>query len=96
MSASRLIFLNIGDLEELLGEFVDKYGFSTAEFLCKETLRRSVSEDDDLQWEALISMKQELEQTHKEMRRQYLSDLHDPVTTAQAPSLEEDQVRLAA
>lgn len=96
MPTSRLIFLNIGDIENLLVEFEDKFGFSTTEFLCNQDRRGSVSEDDILQWEALVGMKQELEQMHKEMRRQYLEELHNQVGIAEVASVEDDQVSLAA
>jgi hypothetical protein len=73
--ASKEIVLSISDLEQAIGSFEKKYGMSSNRFLVDQQAREALPEDDVFEWEAFIDHRNELEEIHQELHREYLSQL---------------------
>jgi hypothetical protein len=62
----------LGEVEELIGKFEEKHGFSTIEFLKNPALRTNMFDDEIFQWEAFEAHREELQRLDEELRRRYL------------------------
>ncbi len=96
MRASREVFLTLRDVEKLIRDLEEEYGFSTAQFLRNAELRKNVPEDDIFKWEAFIDHRRELRKIHEDLHRQYLAKLPLSSVDREKTPTTEDLLSLAA
>lgn len=87
--------LNLADLDGLISRFEQKYHVSSLEMLKDASVRKRISEDVLLRWEAYVNQRIRLRELYQHTHSEYLSKLEVKPKSGKSPA-SGDQVALAA